>query len=164
MSDEFFGSIHTKKEKKIDKREYLEFTPQHAVPPVLAYIFVMGGIALMGVVSYQVWEMGIEALKIVAVAMWCIITFMGMILWRALYRRKVRVYPAKVVVYGIFLTNELLISNIMGFKYLNPNNLYLKHRHNSGKTLVNLEVNGRQYLEDWIQTGFTDLGKLESGN
>lgn len=160
MSDEFFGSIHTKKEK-IDKREYLEFTPHHAVPPILAYIFVMGGIALLGAVSYQVWEMGIQSLKIIAVGMWCVVTFMGMILWRALYRRKVRVYPAKVVAFGIFLKSELNISNIMGFKYINPNNLYLKHRHNRGKTLINLEVNGRQYLEDWIQNGFTNLAELD---
>ena len=157
--EELVASVHIKKKKK-DTREYVEFAPQHAVPPILALLFVVAGMALLGFLSYQVWNLGIEALRMLASGLWGIVAILGIVLWRSLYHRRVCLYPARVVVYGIVVKHEMLISNIRGFRYKNPNTILLKHRLDKGYTAMHLDVRGRQYLEEWVQKGFTDLDKI----
>ena len=159
--NEFSGSIHIKKkEKKRIEKEYVEFSARHAVPPLIAFILMTIAVGVVGGISWQLWLLHIPSLQFFTLVVWYLILFLGVILWRALYHRRIELYPAKIVVYDIFMKSELVLTNIIGYHYVNENTVLLKHRSDKGATKLHLDVDGRQHLEQWLQEGFLNLDTL----
>ena len=157
----FSGSIHTKKKvQKQIKRDYALFSSHRAVPPVIAIILLLVGVGATGLVSWQLWSLGSMFLQVFSLVVWYIIALLGVILWRSLYHRRIELYPNKIVVYDIFSKSEVVLTNILGYYYTNPNMVFLKHRSSKGATKLHLEVEGRQHLEQWLREGFVNIENL----
>jgi len=157
----FTASVHIKKkEKKRIEKEYVEFSSHHAVPPLIAAILMVLGMGVLGLISWQLWQMGNSSLQIFLLGAWYLVALLGVILWRSLYHRRIEVYPSKIVVYDIFSKSELQLTNIIGYRYKNSSTLLFKHRGDKRSTKIHLDVDARQHLEQWIRDSFTDLDAI----